>query len=74
MSMDDLYNNLKVYEVEIKIQSSSSSSLNSQNMAFEQASSSSYADDVMFSFFVRQSNSQQLDNKDLEQIDTDDLE
>ncbi|GKD35677.1 hypothetical protein Tco_1251186 [Tanacetum coccineum] len=38
-----------------------------------QASSSSYADDVMFSFFVSQSNSQQLDNEDLEQIDTDDL-
>ncbi|GJU71456.1 hypothetical protein Tco_1262861 [Tanacetum coccineum] len=71
MSMDDLYNNLKVYEVEIKSQSSSSS--NSQNMAFVssentsstneavntahevstansqgQASSSSYADDVIF--------------------------
>ncbi|GJY04395.1 hypothetical protein Tco_0370335 [Tanacetum coccineum] len=39
-----------------------------------QASSSSYADDVMFSFFVSQSNSQQLDNKDLEHIDTDNLE
>ncbi|GJU96918.1 putative reverse transcriptase domain-containing protein [Tanacetum coccineum] len=39
-----------------------------------QASSSSFADDVMFSFFVSQSNSQQLDNEDLEQIDTDDLE
>ncbi|GJV79008.1 ribonuclease H-like domain-containing protein [Tanacetum coccineum] len=99
MSMDDLYNNLKVYEAEIKSQSSSSSSSNSQNMAFVssentsstneavntahevstansqgQASSSSYADDVMFSFFVSQSNSQQLDNEDLEQIDTDDLE
>ncbi|GKB49016.1 hypothetical protein Tco_0899769 [Tanacetum coccineum] len=97
MSMDDLYNNLKVYKAEIKSQSSSSS--NSQNMAFVslentsstneavntahevstvnlqgQASSSSYADDVMFSFFVSQSNSQQLDNEDLEQIDTDDLE
>ncbi|GJV47179.1 hypothetical protein Tco_1437391 [Tanacetum coccineum] len=35
---------------------------------------SSYADDVMFSFFVSQSNSQQLDNEDLEQIDTDDPE
>ncbi|GKA50373.1 hypothetical protein Tco_0743446 [Tanacetum coccineum] len=32
LSMDDLYNNLKVYEAEIKIQSSSS--LNSQNVAF----------------------------------------
>ncbi|GJY04648.1 hypothetical protein Tco_0370588, partial [Tanacetum coccineum] len=39
-----------------------------------QASSLSYANDVMFSFFVNQSNSQQLDNEDLEQIDTDDLE
>ncbi|GKB89739.1 hypothetical protein Tco_0962011 [Tanacetum coccineum] len=97
MSMDDLYNNLKVYDVEIKGQSSSSS--NSQNVDFVslentsstneafntthevstassqgQASSSTYADDVMFSFFVNQSNSPQLDNEDLEQIDTDDLE
>ncbi|GJR41309.1 hypothetical protein Tco_1216993 [Tanacetum coccineum] len=98
MSMDDLYNNLKVYdEVEIKSQSSSSS--NSQNVDFVssddtsstnevvntahdvlaarskgQASSSTYVDDVMFSFFVNQSNSPQLDNEDLEQIDTDDLE
>ncbi|GKC22060.1 ribonuclease H-like domain-containing protein, partial [Tanacetum coccineum] len=97
MSMDDLYNNLKVYEAEIKGQSSSSS--NSQNVAFVslentsstneavntahdvstassqgQASSSTYADDVMFSFFANQSNSLQLDNEDLEQIDIDDLE
>ncbi|GJU44256.1 ribonuclease H-like domain-containing protein [Tanacetum coccineum] len=39
-----------------------------------QASSSTYANDVMFSFFANQSNSPQLDNEDLEQIDTDDLE
>ncbi|GJY40771.1 hypothetical protein Tco_0428041 [Tanacetum coccineum] len=39
-----------------------------------QASSSTYANDVMFSFFANQSNSPQLDNKDLEHIDTDDLE
>ncbi|GJW83435.1 hypothetical protein Tco_0156580 [Tanacetum coccineum] len=97
LSMDDLYNNLKVYEVEIKSQSSSSS--NSQNVAFvssddtsstnkvvstahdvpaaslkRQASSLTYVDDVMFFFFVNQSNSPQLDNEDLEQIDTDDFE
>ncbi|GKE32075.1 ribonuclease H-like domain-containing protein [Tanacetum coccineum] len=97
LSMDDLFNNLKVYEAEIKSQSSSSS--NSQNVAFVslddtsstneavntahdvpaarskgQASSSTYADDVMFSFFVYKSNSPQLDNEDMEQIDTDDLE
>ncbi|GJW53885.1 ribonuclease H-like domain-containing protein [Tanacetum coccineum] len=97
VSMDDLYNNLKVYEAEIKSQSSSSS--NSQNVAFissentsstneavntahgvstansqGQASSLNYADDVMFYFFVNQSNSLQLDNEDLEQIDINDLE
>ncbi|GJX60352.1 putative ribonuclease H-like domain-containing protein [Tanacetum coccineum] len=93
--MDDLYNNLKVYESKNKGQSSS----NSQNVAFVssentsstneavntahevstassqgQSSSSTYADDVMFSFFAKQSNSLKLDNEDLEQIDTDDLE
>ncbi|GJS45448.1 hypothetical protein Tco_0595569 [Tanacetum coccineum] len=97
LSMDDLYNNLKVYESKIKVQSSSSS--NSQNVAFVsskntsstnevvntahevstassqgQASSLTYADDVMFSFFANQSNITQLDNEDLEQIDIDDLE
>ncbi|GJS99123.1 hypothetical protein Tco_0820293 [Tanacetum coccineum] len=37
LSMDDLYNNLKVYEAKIKCQSSSSS--NSQNVAFGQCAS-----------------------------------
>ncbi|GKB07756.1 hypothetical protein Tco_0836040, partial [Tanacetum coccineum] len=97
LSMDDLYNNLKVYESEIKGQSSSSS--NSQNVTFvssdnssstnetvntahnvsatsskDQASTASYVDDVIFSFFSYQSNAPQLDNEDLEQIDADDLE
>ncbi|GJY53066.1 hypothetical protein Tco_0444730 [Tanacetum coccineum] len=95
--MDDLYNNLKVYESEIKGQTSSS--LNSQNVAFvssdnssstnetvntahsvfaasskDQASTASYADDVIFYFFANQSNTPRLDNEDLEQIDADDLE
>nr|GEX16543.1 ribonuclease H-like domain-containing protein [Tanacetum cinerariifolium] len=39
----------------------------------EQPSASSYADDVMFSFFASQSNTPQLNNEDLEQIDIDDL-
>ncbi|GJS53486.1 ribonuclease H-like domain-containing protein [Tanacetum coccineum] len=39
-----------------------------------QASSSTYTDDLMFSFFANQSNSPQLDDEDLEQIDHDDLE
>ncbi|GJX86189.1 ribonuclease H-like domain-containing protein [Tanacetum coccineum] len=68
MSMDDLYNNLKVYEAEIKGQSSSSS--NSQNVAFvslENTSSTNEA--VNTAHEVSTAN-----NEDLEQIDTDDLE
>ncbi|GJR34004.1 hypothetical protein Tco_1209688 [Tanacetum coccineum] len=38
------------------------------------ASSSSYINDLVFSFFANQSNSPQLDDEDLEQIDHDDLE
>nr|GEV76744.1 hypothetical protein [Tanacetum cinerariifolium] len=97
LSMDDLYNNLKVYESKIKSQSSSSS--NSHNVAFvssdnssstnetvntahsvsaassnDQAFTTSYADDVIFSFLSNQSNALQLDNEDLEHIDIYDLE
>ncbi|GJV54950.1 hypothetical protein Tco_1455955 [Tanacetum coccineum] len=43
------------------------------NISKDQASIASYADTVMFSFFSNQSNAPQLDNKDLEQIDADDL-
>ncbi|GJZ01498.1 putative ribonuclease H-like domain-containing protein [Tanacetum coccineum] len=43
---------------------------NSQGQAF----SSSYIDDLMFSFFASQLGSPQLDNKDLELVDHDDLE
>ncbi|GJR03173.1 putative ribonuclease H-like domain-containing protein [Tanacetum coccineum] len=39
----------------------------------DKASTASYADDVMFSFFSNQSNALQLDYKDLEQINADDL-
>ncbi|GJU20300.1 ribonuclease H-like domain-containing protein [Tanacetum coccineum] len=99
LDIDDLYNNLKVFEADIK--GSSGSSSNYQNAAFlsakdtsssnevnttngvstasghnsqGQASSSSYIDDLMFSFFANQSNGPQLDDEDLEQIDHDDLE
>ncbi|GJS55203.1 ribonuclease H-like domain-containing protein [Tanacetum coccineum] len=97
LSMDDWYNNPKVYASEIKGQTSSSS--NSQSVAFvssdnssstnetintahsgsaasskDQVSTTSYVDNVMFSFFPNQSNAPQLDDEDLEQIDADDLE
>nr|GFA54135.1 hypothetical protein [Tanacetum cinerariifolium] len=59
LSMDDLYNNLKIYETEVK--GSSSSSQNSQNVAFVSSNGSG-------------STNQAYDNEDLQQIDVDDLE
>ncbi|GKD80753.1 hypothetical protein Tco_1347592 [Tanacetum coccineum] len=47
LSMDDLYNNLKVYEAEIKSQSSSSSSSNSQNVAFVSSDDTSSTNEVV---------------------------
>ncbi|GKD22799.1 hypothetical protein Tco_1224502 [Tanacetum coccineum] len=60
MSMDDLYNNLKVYEAEIKGQSSSS--LNSQNVAFECSENTS--------ILMKHCNTtQEIDTDDLEKMD-----
>ncbi|GKB00362.1 hypothetical protein Tco_0828355 [Tanacetum coccineum] len=61
LSMDDLYNNMKVYESEIKGKSSVSAASSK-----DQASTASYVDDVMFPFFSNQSNALQLDYEDLE--------
>ncbi|GJS50563.1 ribonuclease H-like domain-containing protein [Tanacetum coccineum] len=74
MSMDDLYNNLKVYEPEVKGMSSSSSS--TQNMAFVSSlindvystNIDNLSDVVICSFFASQPNSPQLAHEDLEQI------
>ncbi|GJY03896.1 hypothetical protein Tco_0369836 [Tanacetum coccineum] len=73
LSMDDLYNNLKKTP-------SPSSTNEAVNIAHDvtiassqgQASSSTYADDVMFSFFANQSKSHNWPMKS-EQIDTDRL-
>ncbi|GJX31641.1 ribonuclease H-like domain-containing protein [Tanacetum coccineum] len=85
--MDDLYNNLKIYETEVK--GSSSSNQNSQNVAFvssnnsgssnqaygsNSANTDSMSDALIYSFFTNQSNSPQLNDEDLQQIDADDLE
>ncbi|GJV35074.1 putative ribonuclease H-like domain-containing protein [Tanacetum coccineum] len=87
LSIDDLYNNLKIYETGVK--GSSSSNQNSQNVAFvssnnngssnqahgsNSANTNSMSDAVIYSFFANQSNSPQLNNKDLQHIDADDLE
>ncbi|GKG14117.1 hypothetical protein Tco_0353717, partial [Tanacetum coccineum] len=98
LSLDDLFNNLKIYEAEVK--GSSSSSQNTQNIAFVSSNSTSrtnesvntahgvsagstqdhastspnvnsLSDVVIYSFFANPSNSPQLDNEDLKQIDPD---
>ncbi|GKB35929.1 ribonuclease H-like domain-containing protein [Tanacetum coccineum] len=66
ISLEDLYNNLKIYEPEIS--GSSSTSHNPQNVAFVSSNTNSNS-----------SNTNEADNtaygvKDLEQIDPDDLE
>ncbi|GKA63502.1 ribonuclease H-like domain-containing protein [Tanacetum coccineum] len=75
LSFDDLYNNLRVFESDVK--GSTASSSNTQNVAFissESTSSSlSYTDELVYSFFANQSSGPQLDHEDLEQVDEFDL-
>ncbi|GKD20895.1 ribonuclease H-like domain-containing protein [Tanacetum coccineum] len=68
LSIDDLYNNLKVYESEIKGKSSSIS--NSQNVAFVSSDNSSSTNETVNTAHSVSAAS----SKDLEQIDADDLE
>ncbi|GJT25615.1 hypothetical protein Tco_0895552 [Tanacetum coccineum] len=63
VDIDDLYNNLRVYEDEMK--KSSSSISNSQNLAFLSSENTSSTNEAT---------SPPLDNEDLQQIDQDDLE
>ncbi|GJT41376.1 ribonuclease H-like domain-containing protein [Tanacetum coccineum] len=63
LSMDDLYNNLKVYEFEIKGQSSS----NSQNVAFLSSENTCSTNEAV-------NTAHEVSTANLEQIDTDDLE
>ncbi|GJR52604.1 retrovirus-related pol polyprotein from transposon TNT 1-94 [Tanacetum coccineum] len=101
LSLVDLFNNLNAYESEVK--GTSSSIINSHNVAFLSSSSTNSAtrsvntaqgvnttstqgvvdssitvenlsDAVIYSFFASQPSIPQLDNEDLQQIHTDDLE
>ncbi|GKF14792.1 hypothetical protein Tco_0056254 [Tanacetum coccineum] len=76
-NIDNLYNNLRVYEDEMKRSlSSTSNSLNLAFLSFENTSSTNEVsvDEVVFSFFAQPTTSPPLDNEDLQQIDQDDLE
>nr|GEU40699.1 reverse transcriptase domain-containing protein [Tanacetum cinerariifolium] len=95
--LDDLFNNLKIYEAKVKgcqntqnitFMSSNNTDITNEpvsNVPSVSAVSSkatvstlpnvdSLSDVVIYSFFASQSNSSQLDNEDLKQIDPDDLE
>ncbi|GJX07952.1 putative ribonuclease H-like domain-containing protein [Tanacetum coccineum] len=84
IDIDDLYNNLRVYEDEMKRSTSSTS--NSQNLAFLSSENTSSTNEVSLAsgdFRVStaggtssssQTTSPQLENEDLSQIDQDDLE
>ncbi|GJU99277.1 putative ribonuclease H-like domain-containing protein [Tanacetum coccineum] len=80
LSLDDLYNNLKIYEPEVK--GTSSSSTNTQNVAFVSSNSTNSTNGAVntahgvttSSYSATQPNSPQLDNEDLQQINPNDLE
>ncbi|GJZ32479.1 putative ribonuclease H-like domain-containing protein [Tanacetum coccineum] len=74
MSMDDLYNNLKVYEPEVKGMSSSITTTSTQVNTAYSTNIDNLSDDVICSFFASQPNSPQLAHEDLQQIHPDDME
>ncbi|GJW46303.1 hypothetical protein Tco_0077949 [Tanacetum coccineum] len=68
LSLDDLYNNMNIYEPEsATIVSTQATNVNSTII-------DNLSDDVICDFFTSQPNSPQLDNDDLQQIHLDDLE
>nr|GEY98292.1 ribonuclease H-like domain-containing protein [Tanacetum cinerariifolium] len=68
LDIDDLYNNLKIYEADIK--GSSRSSSNSQNMAFVFAESTSSTNKLNAGYSVSTATChEQIDQDDLEEID-----
>nr|GEU63996.1 uncharacterized mitochondrial protein AtMg00810-like [Tanacetum cinerariifolium] len=76
ISLDDVYNHLKVYEPEVQKKSES----NSQNMAFISSSNTSsgkaasLSHDTVCAYIASQSNGSQIKYKDITQIDEDDIE
>ncbi|GJX74749.1 reverse transcriptase domain-containing protein [Tanacetum coccineum] len=70
LSMDDLYNNMKIYETEVKGSSSSSSNQNSQNVAFLSSNNFGSSNQACGSNSANtDSTSDAIDADDLEEID-----
>nr|GEU83856.1 hypothetical protein [Tanacetum cinerariifolium] len=72
MSMDDLYNNLNMYEPEVNTAHGVSTASTQVNAAFS-INIDNLSDAVICSFFASQPNSSQLVHEDLEQIHSDDM-
>nr|GEW31702.1 hypothetical protein [Tanacetum cinerariifolium] len=72
ISLDDLYNHLKVYESEVQKKSEP----NSQNMAFISSAkhNSGNKDDTACAYIASQSSGSQIKFEDINQIDEDDIE
>ncbi|GKB46294.1 putative ribonuclease H-like domain-containing protein, partial [Tanacetum coccineum] len=78
IDIDDLYNNLRVYEDELKstneVSTASGDFEVSTTRGISQVSTTPCAHDVVCSFFAQPTTSPQLENKDFQQINEDDLE
>ncbi|GJV65951.1 hypothetical protein Tco_1476779 [Tanacetum coccineum] len=79
ISLDDLYNNLKIYEPEIIDDtahevSATYSTTHTQGNGVKSVCLDNLCDDVICAFLVSQPNSPQLSQEDLEQLHPDDLE
>ncbi|GJT57370.1 ribonuclease H-like domain-containing protein [Tanacetum coccineum] len=75
LSLDDLYNNLKIYEPEVKVKTGHGvTTASTQATTVNSTTIDNLSDAVICAFFASQPNSSQLDNKDLQQINLDDLE
>ncbi|GJS32616.1 hypothetical protein Tco_0530998 [Tanacetum coccineum] len=68
LSLDDLFNNLKAYELE------GVNTASTQDVVDSSTTIENLSDDVIYSFFASQPSTPQLDNEDLQQINPDDLE
>nr|GEV07940.1 copia protein [Tanacetum cinerariifolium] len=72
LSFDDLYNNIRVFERDVK--GTTTSSLNTQNVAFVFADNTRSTNDVSTAYIFLLLLAHQLDYDDLEQINDDDME
>ncbi|GJX89268.1 hypothetical protein Tco_0341282 [Tanacetum coccineum] len=74
MSMDDLYNNFKIVEQEVKKSVDVSTVSTNVNTTSPKDSTASLSDAIVYAFLANQPNGSQLVHENLEQIHDDDLE